>query len=106
MKKNEKKWIVIAIILAVMVIVGNILNMNVSAKKEEVEEPIKAKAELVTVWLRDGEWGESLTKIVEAFKEDYEEVKITNSYWNSDRNRMEITFTTECGDVTGHIYER
>lgn len=40
MKKNENKWIVIAIILAVMVIIGNILNVGASAKEVEVEEPV------------------------------------------------------------------
>lgn len=107
MKKNGNKSLIkLAVVLVGLIIIGSILNMRGSAK-EVVEEPeIKAKAELVTVWQTDGHWGESMTRIVEAFRKDYEEVEMVDANWNTDRNRMELTFMTEYGDVTGHIYER
>lgn len=107
MKKNGNKMVVIAM-LAVMLIVGIFLNTRGSAK--EVEEPvIEAKAELVTVWMTESNgcgWGDSLVRIQRAFQEDYEEVELVDCQWNSDRNRMETSWETEYGIVTGHIYDR
>lgn len=106
MKKNEmNKILVIAVVLAMLVIVANILNHNGSAK-EVVEEP-EEKVCMTWYTLGDDEsFADGLVTVYDYLKEYHENVMMTSidsdKYY--EKGFFDVTF--DFGDHIGHAIIR
>lgn len=110
MKKNGNKMVVIAIILAVMVLIGNILNHRSSAKEEIVEEP-EGRTTRIVVWLTEKngkDWDDGRDEIESIIQDEYESFDVELMHIHNEGTKIdwvELTYETELGTVTGRIID-
>lgn len=100
MKKNEKKWAIIAIILAMMIIAGRIMNDRASAKEVE-DEP--ARSAYSYHWLDDDDTlPEALSAIAEDLEAKNGDFELYSVSWDSENSRYEIDYKS--GKWIGTMY--
>lgn len=98
--KNEKKWIVIAIVLLVMAIAVRITGNMASTKEVEKETKLEAYS---AHWVHDGDdVRNAVNMILEDLVETNGSVRVYNITWNVSEGRYEIEY--ESGGAFGYSY--
>ena len=103
-RRNERKGLVLAIVLLMLVIAGMILRQGASAKEEEPEE----KGAYAAHWMYDE--SDKLEERVVAIMDDARANNSTSYLygieWNEGRNAWELTVVSDTSVTFHYIYDQ